>query len=251
MTAVFELKGASAVIAGRLALDAVTLSAKPGEVVGVVGPNGAGKTTLLRAILGLQKLTGGSAELAGRPVTKLSDAARAGLVAYLPQDRAVGWNLPAWRLASLGSPDLAPRQAEIRARAALERVGLADLAERGVLDMSGGERARVLLARLLTAQAPLLLADEPVASLDPAAQLLVLDILREEAARGAAVVVSLHDLTLATRYCDRLVVLSHGHIVVDDAPHVALAPDVLLSTFDLYGIIISTDGGDVLATWRS
>jgi iron complex transport system ATP-binding protein len=250
MTA-FTLTAASARVAGRPALDQVTLQGRPGEVLGVVGANGAGKTTLLRAILGLQGLSGGQADLGGRNVRGLSDAARAALVAYLPQERAVGWNLPAWRLASLGAPNQPPRQAEARARAALDRVGLSPLADRGVLDMSGGERARVLLARLLVAKAPLLLADEPVASLDPEAQLLVMDILREEAARGVAVVVTLHDLTLAARSCDRLAVLFRGRLVAVDVPREALAPGVLASAFSLHGRLLETPEGDILAVRRA
>ncbi|WP_091742444.1 ABC transporter ATP-binding protein [Phenylobacterium immobile] len=250
MTA-FALTAASALVAGRPALSQVTLQARSGEVLGVVGPNGAGKTTLLRAILGLQRLNGGQANLGGQNVRGLSDAARAALVAYLPQERAVGWNLAAWRLASLGAPNQPPREAEARARAGLDRVGLTHLAERGVLDMSGGERARVLLARLLAADAPLLLADEPVASLDPDAQLLVMDILREEAARGAAVVVTLHDLSLAARYCDRLAVLSKGRLVADGAPREALVPHILMSAFSLQGGFMETSGGNILISRRA
>jgi iron complex transport system ATP-binding protein len=90
--------------AGRRVLDGVNLEVRPGEVLGVVGRNGAGKTSLLRAALGLMKLDAGTARLAGRDVASLSDPTRAALVAYLPQERRVGWNLPAWRIASLGAP---------------------------------------------------------------------------------------------------------------------------------------------------
>jgi iron complex transport system ATP-binding protein len=181
---------------GRRVLDGVNLEVRPGEVLGVVGRNGAGKTSLLRVALGLMKLDAGTACLAGRDVAGLSDPARAALVAYLPQERRVGWNLPAWRIASLGAPEKPPALARAAALAALERVGLAGMAERGVLDLSGGERARALLARLLVTEAPLLLADEPTAGLDPDAQFMALDLLREEAAKGRAVMVTLHDLTL-------------------------------------------------------
>ena len=116
--------------------------------------------------------------------------------------------------------------------------------------MSGGERARVLLARLLATRAPLLVADEPIAGLDPDAQLLTLDLLRAEAAAGAGVVVTLHDLSLAARCCDRLVVIDGGRVVSEGAPGVALAPDVLARVFRLDGALVETPAGPVLAARR-
>jgi iron complex transport system ATP-binding protein len=219
-------------------------------VVGVVGANGAGKTTLLRAALGLARLEAGSAQLAGRDVAGLSEAARAALAAYLPQERRVGWNLPAWRVASLGAFQRPPAEAQAIARRALARVGLTDLAERGVLDMSGGERGRVLLARLLAAQAPLLVADEPAAGLDPDAQLLALELFREEAERGAAVVLTLHDLSLAARACDRICVLHAGRVLADGPAREALTPDILAAAFSLDGALQDTAAGPVLAAQR-
>ena len=231
-------------------LTAASLAVRGGEVVGVVGPNGAGKTTLLRAALGLASLATGRAELAGRDVASLDDATRAALAGYLPQERRVGWNLPAWRIASLGAALKPPALARTAALEALARVGLLPLAERGVLDLSGGERARVLLARLLATAAPLLVADEPAAGLDPDAQLLSLDLFREEAARGAAVVLTLHDLGLAARTCDRLVVVGAGRIVADAAPRDALTPVVLREVFGLEGRLEDTSAGLTLAARR-
>lgn len=231
-------------------LSRASLSVQSGEVVGVVGPNGAGKTTLLRAALGLARLSSGRAELAGRDIASLDQAARATLVGYLPQERRVGWNLPAWRIASLGAARQPPALAQAAALRALERVGLSSLAARGVLDLSGGERARVLLARLLVTAAPLLVADEPAAGLDPDAQLLALDLFREEAARGAAVVLTLHDLGLAARTCDRLVVVGAGRIAADGSPRDALTPAVLREVFGLEGGLEETSAGLTLAARR-
>jgi iron complex transport system ATP-binding protein len=236
---------------GRRVLDGVNLEVRPGEVLGVVGRNGAGKTSLLRVALGLMKLDAGTARLAGRDVASLSDPTRAALVAYLPQERRVGWNLPAWRIASLGAPEKPPALARAAALRALERVGLAGMAERGVLDLSGGERARALLARLLVTDAPLLLADEPTAGLDPDAQFMALDLLREEAAKGRAVMVTLHDLTLSVRACDRLAVLDAGRLVVLDVPEQALTPGVLRTAFGLTGELVRTAEGAVIAARRS
>ncbi len=250
MTAALSLEGAGARIGQRTVLGGVALTVAPGELVGVVGPNGAGKTSLLRAALGLLRLTVGEARLAGRPVAGLSEAERAARVAYLPQERRVAWNLPAWRIAALGVVLRPPAVAEQLARAALERVGLAPLAERGVLDMSGGERARVLLARLLAGQAPLLVADEPAAGLDPEAQLMVMDLFRREADEGRAVLTTLHDLTLAARYCDRVVVVNGGRIMADGTPCVALAASVLAEVFGLRGALVDSPAGPVLAAAR-
>lgn len=235
---------------GRVVLSGATLSVASGEVVGVVGANGAGKTTLLRAALGLARLASGRAELGGREVRTLSDIARARLAAYLPQERHVGWNMSALRVASLGAFDQPSAMATMAASVALARVELQGLEERGVLDMSGGERARVLLARLLVTSAPLLVADEPIAGLDPDAQLLALALFREEARRGAAVVLTLHDLSLAARCCDRLLVLSQGRIIAGGPPLEALSPPVLDQAFGLTGRLEPTAHGPVLIVHR-
>jgi iron complex transport system ATP-binding protein len=250
VSAALALTGAVARLDGRMALDAPHFEVRAGELVGVLGPNGAGKTTLLRSALGLLKLESGVARLAGRDVSTLKERERARLVGYLPQERRVAWSLPAWRIAALGATDRPPAEARVAALAALERVGLAALADRGVLEMSGGERARVLMARLLATRAPLLVADEPLAGLDPDAQLLVLDILRGEAAAGRAVVATLHDLTHAARVCDRLVVLHHGKVAAVGEPRQALAPEVLASVFHLDGRLVDTPAGPVVAAGR-
>jgi iron complex transport system ATP-binding protein len=251
MTAALSLHEATVRRGDVAVLTGASLTVQAREVVGVVGPNGAGKTTLLRAALGLAKLASGRADLAGRDVASLDEATRAGLAGYLPQERRVGWNLPAWRIASLGAAGKPPALAQAAALKALDRVGLSGLAARGVLDLSGGERARVLLARLLVTAAPLLVADEPAAGLDPDAQLLSLDLFREEAARGAAVVLTLHDLGLAARACDRLVVVGSGRIVADGAPGQALTPAVLREVFGLEGALEETSAGLTLAARRA
>jgi iron complex transport system ATP-binding protein len=251
VTAAWTIAGAKARRGTALVLDGASLNVAPGEVLGVVGPNGAGKTSLLRAGLGLMPLEAGEARLAGRPVGDLDPVERARLVGYLPQERRLAWNLPALEVVALGAPDLPSSQAQAVARERLQRVGVNDLAERGVLDMSGGERARVLLARLLATRAPLLVADEPVAGLDPDAQLLTLELLRAEAAAGAAVVVTLHDLGLAARSCDRVLVLDRGRVAAQGAPVDALSPAVLAQVFRLDGALIETPAGLVVAARRS
>jgi iron complex transport system ATP-binding protein len=243
-----ELVGAVVRLRGREVLNGVDFSVEPGEVVGVIGPNGAGKTTLMRATLGLARLSAGEARLGGEAVASLSPARRAALAAYLPQARPVGWNVPAWRLAALGQPRLAPAAARPKALEALEALGVAALAERGVLDMSGGERLRVLLARLICAGAPLLVADEPAAGLDPDGQWAVMEMFRARAAAGAAVVVSLHDLTLTARTCDRIAVMHAGRLEALGSPAAVLTPRVLADVFRIEGMRVETALGPVVAS---
>lgn len=250
MSVLWTLRGLSVRQGRKTVIEAASLSVSAGELVGVVGPNGAGKTSLLRGGLGLLPAAAGEALLSGQAVAHLPPAARARLVGYLPQDRRVAWNVPARMVAALGAGDLPEAEADALALERLARVGAGDLADRGVLDMSGGERARVLLARLLATRAPLLVADEPVAGLDPDAQLLTLDLLRGEVEQGSAVVVTLHDLGLAARTCDRIVVMSRGWIVADAPPREALSPAILAEVFGLDGALIETEAGPVLAARR-
>ena len=250
MSALLDARDLTVRLGGRTVLDRVSLTAGPGEVVGIIGPNGAGKTTLIRAALGLQPVLSGEARLGGQDARRLSPGELARRAGYLPQERRLAWNVTALTAASLGAISEPPAAAEQRAGETLAKVGLSHLAHRGVFDMSGGERARVLLARLLAGRAPLLLADELTAGLDPDAQLLALDLMRAEARAGAAVVLTLHDLGLAARACDRLVVLSRGRIIADGEPRQALSAEVLDAVFGLKGQLIETPAGLVLAARR-
>lgn len=244
------LEGATARLGGRAVLDGMSLQVGAGELVALVGPNGAGKSSVIRALAGLLPLTGGRALLGGEAVAGLSPRERAGLAGYLPQERRIAWNLPAVEVAALGAPFLAPDEALARARRALAEVEADHLADRGVAEMSGGERARVLLARALATEARALLVDEPVAGLDPEAQLMVLERLRARADAGQAVLASLHDLPLAARFADRVVVLDQGAVAADRRPLAALTPDVLRRVFGLSADWIEGPDGPLLSARR-
>ena len=250
MSALLELDSVVARMGASTVLDGVSVSVGAGELVALCGPNGAGKSSAIRAALGLTPLQSGAAKLGGEDVRRLSERERGTRAAYLPQERHIAWNLPAIEAAALGAPFLTGDAALQRARAALDEIGAGHLADRGVAEMSGGERARVLLARALVVQAPLLLADEPIAGLDPDAQLLVLERLRARADAGGGVLVSLHDLTLAARIADRVVVLDAGRVVADAAPVEALSSDVLRSVFGLDGVWVEASDGPLLAARR-
>lgn len=245
-----ELRDASAAIDHRPVLAGVAFQLRPGELVAVCGPNGAGKSSLIRAAVGLLPLTAGEARVGGQALHAFSDRQRAARIAYLPQERRIAWNLPALEVARLGAPFLEVEAGRERALAALEEVNAAHLADRGVAELSGGERARVLLARALATGAPALLADEPVAGLDPDAQLLVLDRLKARVRAGQGVVASLHDLTLAARYADRVMVLAEGRVAADGPPLEALTPEVLSQVFGLRGRWLDALEGPLLAALR-
>lgn len=250
MSILLELENAHARIGGAEVLNGASFSVRAGELVALCGPNGAGKSTALRAALGLAPLTQGVARLGGDEARRLSERQRGERAAYLPQGRSIAWNLPAVEVAALGAPFLTGQAAVERARAALDEVGVGHLADRGVAEMSGGERARVLLARALTVPAPLLAADEPIAGLDPDAQLLVLELLRARADAGRGVLVSLHDLSLAARFADRVVVLDQGRTAAEGAPTDALSPRILKTVFNLDAVWLEALDGPWLAARR-
>lgn len=225
---------------GRPVLDGIDLRIGPGELVGLLGPNGAGKTTLLRAALGLLPHQGVSS------LDALTAAQRARRAAYMPQGREIAWPLPVERLVALGrtphgrSPADGP--AVERAIAALE---LGPLRHRPATKLSGGEQARALIARMLAQDTPLLVADEPVAGLDPAAQIRVMQVFARLAAEGHGVIASLHDLGLAARHCSRLILLADGHIAADGPPAQVLTPDTLARVFGITAHFAQTPQGPV------
>ena len=228
-----SLRNIHARLSGREVVQAVNLDVAPGEMVALVGPNGAGKTTLLKAGIGLHPISRGESRLAGEPIHSVDVVQRALSLGYLPQERRLAWGLAAAAAAALGAPFAPPSVAIERGRSALDLFGVGELADTSVFALSGGERARVLLARLFATEAALLVADEPVAGLDPDAQLLCLERFRAHARGGGAVLMTLHDLSLAARFADRIAVLDQGRLVADGAPSQALSPKVLKSVFGL------------------
>lgn len=245
-----KIEGLSVSRGRRTVVHDVNLSVMPGDLVALVGPNGAGKTSLIQAVCGLMKPDAGRVWLDGADLSTLGPRDRASALAYLPQAGSVAWNLPAIEVVALGAAFLQPDGARVRAMAALEEVETGALADRGVAELSGGERARVLLARVLASEAGLLLADEPVAGLDPEGQLLVLERLKARAGAGHTVVASLHDLSLAARFAHRVIVMDRGEVRADGPPAQALGPTILRDVFGLTGHWLDGEDGPVLTLKR-
>ncbi len=219
----------------------VTLSVAPGEFLAVAGPNGAGKTTLIRALLGLVPRESGEVQLLGASVDSLSISERARRVSWMPQEEPPGDNVSLLDYVMYGRyPHLPPFTGEGAgerriAKAALDEVGLGDRWHSGAWEISGGERQRLRLARVLAQDTPSLLLDEPTAHLDVAHQLEVLERVRGRCHReGRAAVAALHDLNLAARFADRIAVLQHGRLVAQGPARAVLSPSLLQ---EVWGVV--------------
>jgi iron complex transport system ATP-binding protein len=235
--AIIAAEGLNVTLAGRLVLSDISLALSTGHLVALVGPNGAGKTTLLRALAGLVT-SEGQVHVRGEALSSLSLGERARRFAYLPQGHLVHWPLPARDIVALGRyPHGATDPARLSAKdadAVLRAMQAADVVQfidRRVTELSGGERSRVALARVLAVEAPVILADEPTSSLDPRHQLDVMQTLRAVADKGALVIVVTHDLALAARFSDTILVLSEGRLVAQGRPQEALSEQVLGEVF--------------------
>jgi iron complex transport system ATP-binding protein len=229
-----RVEGLSVSYGPRVALNAVDLRVDRGEFVALTGPNGSGKTTLLRTLLGFETPQSGGVELFGAPLAALSVRERARRVAWVPQSEPERDDVPLLQYVLYGRYPFhgrlegdSPRDREV-AMAILRDVGLEDRALDGILSISGGERQRAILGRALAQETPLLLLDEPTTHLDIAHQLDLLTRVRALARdRHVTVIAALHDLNLAARYADRIVVLSRGRRVADGTPQQVLSSDLL------------------------
>ena len=247
MTVLLEAKAIGAMLSGRTVLEAVDLTLDAGEMVAVIGPNGAGKTTLIRRLAGL--LDGpGAIRLADTPIDKVRPKERARRIGYLPQGHLFHWPLPVADIVALGrlphgGSALGLGAADLAAvHGAMETTGILDFAERPVTSLSGGERARVALARVLAGEPDIILADEPVSALDLRYQIIVLDLLKARAAAGAGVILVLHDLALAARYADRIVLMDQGRIRASGTPEAVVTPKNLSSAFGIETEVVSHRG---------
>ncbi|MCU7934450.1 MAG: ABC transporter ATP-binding protein [Candidatus Thiodiazotropha sp. (ex Dulcina madagascariensis)] len=215
---------------GRPILTAVDITLNRGEMLGLIGPNGAGKSTLLRLLAGVIEADEGILSLEDKPISAITHRERARRIAYLPQLSEIAWPMSVERLVELGRiPHLDPWQHPgPRDRAIIEhvmvRTDLQPFRQRAFNTLSGGEQARVALARALVTEPDILLADEPVSALDPAHQLDVMTLLSEHCQSGQSVIVVLHDLSLAAHYCHRLQLLHQGGTLAVGNAEAVLTP---------------------------
>jgi len=238
----------------RDVLRGVSFELQPGEFVGLLGPNGAGKSTLLKAIMGLVAGSG-SVLRDSRPLADMTPKQRARELAYLPQEREVAWPVSVRTLIELGrSPyrtgfDRPREQDRLAVEAAISAMDVGTLQDRSTLELSGGERARVLIARALAQETPVLLTDEPAAGLDPAHQIALMSTFRHLACEGRTVLASLHELTLAGQWCDRVILIADGSIVAEGAPAAVLTPSNLATVYGVRAqISVTSDGLSVVPT---
>ena len=220
-------------------LKGLNLEVRPGEMVGLLGPNGSGKTTAARALMGLVRLDRGAAEIGGQSVAHLPAKDRARLVAYLPQSRQMAWPIAVREAIALGRFAYGAGVGRLSAGdqaavdAAVAACDLGPLMDRDVTTLSGGETARVHMARALAAQTPALIADEPTAALDPLHQWTIMQVLARQAQAGGGVLVVVHDLALAARFCSRVVVLKDGNCLAEGPPSEVLTPQLLATAYGI------------------
>jgi iron complex transport system ATP-binding protein len=250
-----ELRDIAVGMRGQQILSSFSLRADTGSCVGVVGPNGSGKSTAMKVLAGLLQPAAGFVAVEGRAINAWSRQELARHIAYLPQNGEVHWPLKVRAVVALGRLPHAPFGAaraldETSIEEAMARCDVTPLAHRPVNSLSGGERARVLLARALATGARIILADEPFAQLDPHHQIHAMEVLKAEAARGTTVVVVLHDLGLAARYCDRVAVVSGGTVAAEGSPRTVLSSDVLRNVFGVDAFIGEHQGSPLVLPIR-
>ncbi|UZE96467.1 heme ABC transporter ATP-binding protein [Alkalimarinus alittae] len=217
----------------------ISLSFNKGEFVGLIGPNGAGKSTLLNLLMGLIKPTSGEVELAGQPLKQYKQRSIARHISLVPQDVSINYAFSVREIVAMGrNPHLGAFQPEANRdrkliHLAMEKTDLLRMADRSVNQLSGGERQRVFIARAIAQEAPILLMDEPTASLDLCHQLEVLSLIKTLTKDGHLAVSAIHDVELASRFCDRLILINDGKVAAQGTPIDVLTKENLYRHFSI------------------
>jgi len=232
-----EAQAVAFAVEAKRILNGVSVTSGAGEFIGLVGPNGAGKTTLIKCISGLLAHSQGTVHLDGRDLARMSPRDVAQVVAHLPQNTFVDFGFTSLEVVLMGrNPHLGPFQLEGArdyevARAGMKFTDTEWLSDREINTLSGGERQRVLIARALAQEPRLLLLDEPTANLDIQHQLQVMDLVRSLVDDGLAAVAAMHDLNMASAYCDRIYVMSEGQVVASGTPAEVMLPGLIRQVF--------------------
>ena len=244
-----DARNLSYAVDGKQLVANASFSLEAGTLTALIGPNGSGKTSLLRLALGLIPSDTGSASLGGGAVMDLSPLERARRVAYLPQTRPLVWPQPVEDIVALGRfaygaalGRLSPEDEGAVARA-IAACQLEGFEQRAADTLSGGELARVHLARALASETPLVVADEPVAALDPRHQHQTMGLFAEMAREGRGVLTVIHDLGLAMRYADRVIWMHEGRIVADGTPQETCTPEMLHEVFGIASRVTQQSDG--------
>ena len=251
----FEVDGLTVQYDDVRVLDQITFSTAGRSLIGLIGPNGAGKTTLIKAMARLLPASSGTMTLDAGPLNAWPQDALAQKIGYLSQNRTVHWPVTVERLVSLGRlPHRGPWDGvsvadQVAIDKALALTDIESLRSRAVTTLSGGELARVLLARVLAGEPQVILADEPVSGLDPGHRLQVLRGLKRLSDGGRLVFVVLHDLTLASRFCDRLILLHEGRIEADGPPADVLTPETLAKVYGVEAVTVSQGDETAVLPW--
>lgn len=252
MTAVLEARDVSVTLGAANARKAVLSNASlvlhQGEITAIIGPNGAGKSSLLACLAGLRAPDSGAVTLGDVSLERISARERGQRIGFLPQVAEVNWDIDVATLVSLGRLPHQGRWGQSAAdlaaiAAAMAATDTAKFASRVVATLSGGERARTLLARVLAGEPEFLLADEPLANLDPRHQFESLALMRQMAKRGAGVVLVLHDLGHAMRAADRVVMMDGGRIVADGDPAAVLTPERIAAVYGVTSHLVTLADG--------
>ena len=256
MSTILQAQELSVRLGGREVVCSVSFELTPGEVVGLIGPNGSGKSTCVSALAGIRRPSSGVVKLDGTLLERVALRARARSVSYLPQNPECHWPLSVRQVVALGR---LPHRSiwgglGVGDAAAIDRamikLEVTELADRRVDRLSGGERMRVMLARALAPEPRVLLVDEPTDGLDPNHQLHVMELLRATAAEGRAVLAVLHDLSLAERFCDRLLLLHEGRLLASGAPRDVLIPENVARAYRVEAVVLGENGRSTLVPWR-
>lgn len=257
MTTTLNAQSISVVRDNSTIIDDISVQLAAGEFVGLIGPNGAGKSSLLRVLAGLSDANSGSVSISNKTHTntalqQLPNRERAQMLAYLPQQETPAWPLQVEHLVGLGrAPWHKPMSGKsgrdaMAIERALEITELTQLRHRIVTTLSGGELQRTLLARVFAGEPDIILADEPIAALDPYHQLHMMELLAEHAQQGGAVFAALHDLSLAARFCSRLVLIHHGKVIADGQPIEVLTTENLQQVYGISAYVDCREDGVVI-----